>query len=91
MNMIRRRIKVLSMKFDNQDTGYVGITMSVDNPRDIYPKNLFEEYIDVSFEGHTFKAIRDYDKWLSVCYGDYMQLPPIEKRQGKHSIVAYYR
>ena len=38
-------------KYDSQCTGLVGITMSVDNPYDTYPSNLFEEYIDVEFEG----------------------------------------
>ncbi len=77
-------------KYDGQRTEYVGITMSVDNPFDLYPSDLFEYYIDVEFEGHTFKAIRQYDVWLKKCYGDYMQLPPVEKRTGKHSIKAYY-
>lgn len=91
MSDIRKKIKDVAMMYDGQNTGVVGITMSVDNPKDVYPSDLFEDYIDVSFEGHTFKAIRQYDKWLSVCYGDYMQLPPVEKRTGKHSVVAYYK
>lgn len=91
MNYIRKKIKDVAMMYDDHNTGVVGITMSVDNPKDVYPSDLFEDYIDVSFEGHTFKAIRQYDKWLSVCYGDYMQLPPIEQRTGKHHIVAYYK
>ena len=88
---IQKRISQLMQKYDGQKTESVGITMSVDNPYDTYPSNLFEEYITVSFENHHFKAIKQYDLWLKVCYGDYMQLPPVEKRQGKHSIIAYYR
>lgn len=91
MNYIRKRIKEIAMMYDGQDTGVVGITMSVDNPRDVYPSDLFEEYKDVEFEGMTFKAIRHYDIWLKACYGNYMQLPPEEKRIGKHDIIAYYK
>ena len=78
-------------KYNNKPTGIVGITMSQDNPFDTYPADLFEEFVDVEFEGKTFKAIRQYDAWLKVCYHDYMKLPPIDKRVGKHGIVAYYK
>lgn len=91
LKFIQSRIVKLSMKYDNDNTGRVGITMSVDNPEDTYPSDLFEEYIEVEFEGHVFKAIRQYNKWLTICYGDYMQLPPKDKRVGKHNIVAYYK
>ncbi len=89
--LIQKKIFNLMQRYDGERTDFVGITMSVDNPYDIYPSNLFEEFITVEFENHKFKAIRQYDLWLKVCYGDYMQLPPIEKRKEKHSIVAYYK
>lgn len=88
---VQKRIVALQRKYSETPSSKVGITVSVDNPFDTYPSNLFEEYIDVEFEGRMFSAIKNYDKWLSVCYGDYMQLPPPEKRVGKHSIVAYYK
>ena len=90
-SFIQKRIPLLSQKYDASPTGLVGITMSCDNPFDTYPANFFEEYVDVEFEGRSFKAIRQYDKWLRICYGDYMQLPPVEKRVGRHHITAYYK
>ena len=91
LQYIQKQIRALSTKYDDLPTGRVGITMSIDNPWDVYSSDLFEDYIDVSFEGHTLKAIRRYDNWLSVCYGDYMQLPPVDQRVGRHHIVAYYK
>lgn len=88
---IQKRISILSQKYNTFPTGLVGITMSRDNPFDTYPADMFEEYVDVEFEGRTFRAIRQYDKWLKICYGDYMQLPSAEKRAGKHRITAYYK
>jgi len=88
---IQTKISRLMQQYDGQFTGLVGITMSVDNPYDTYPSNLFEEFIDVEFEGLTFRAIRHYDTWLRVCYGNYMELPPLEKQVGKHDIIAYYK
>ena len=29
----------------------------------------------------------DYDKWLTISYGDYMQLPPPEERVYRHDAV----
>ncbi len=35
---------------------------------------------DIDFEGHTFMAPANPDAFLKVIYGDYMQIPPEEKR-----------
>ena len=51
----------------------------------------FDEYVDVSFEGETFKMIKGYDEYLRCQYGDYMQLPPLEERIQKHDYTAYYK
>ncbi len=36
----------------------------------------------VEFEGDLFKAPHDYIRYLEIKYGDYMTLPPEEKRRG---------
>lgn len=47
-----------------------------------YYKRLVHEWKiqDISFEGHTFFAPNDYDAYLKNLYGDYMQIPPEDKR-----------
>lgn len=40
----------------------------------------FAHLIELPFEGKQFLAIEDYDEWLTLIYGDYMQLPPENKR-----------
>ena len=52
------------------------------------PRESFERYCEVDFEGKRFMAIADYDAWLRKIYGDYMQLPPESKRH-THCITAY--
>lgn len=39
-----------------------------------------------NFEGISAKIYKNFDKYLSGLYGDYMQIPPLEKRE-KHFIV----
>ena len=50
-----------------------------------YPPNLFDEYIDIDFEGHKFSIVKDYHTMLTNEFGDYMQLPPEEERVCKHN------
>ena len=50
----------------------------------------FNDTIDAEFEGHKFKIMKGYDRVLRNIYGDYMQLPPEEQRQPKHSHVKLY-
>ncbi len=47
------------------------------------PSYCFKEYTEAEFEGMNFSAFKDYDKYLSILYGDYMKLPPVEKRKGQ--------
>lgn len=45
------------------------------------PKECFNDYIEKDFEGHIFKIFKKYDLYLTELYGDYMTMPPEEKRK----------
>lgn len=47
-----------------------------------YSSKLYYDYIMVDFEDSKFKAIRDYDSYLTRTYGDYMTPPPESERRG---------
>lgn len=51
--------------------------------------NIFKSKIKVLFEGCLFNAPIGYDEWLRSIYGDYMQLPPLEKQVTHHAFKAY--
>ena len=51
----------------------------------------FEDTIDVLFEGFSFSAMTGFDDYLSSTYGDYMKLPPIEKRVSHHDFKAFMK
>lgn len=56
-----------------------------------YEKKDFEEYTSLDFEDHQLMVIKEYDKVLRLLYGDYMQLPPVNKRKSKQSIhIRFY-
>lgn len=46
-----------------------------------YKRSWYEDTVDVRFEDKVFKGCKDYDEYLTFLYGDYMKLPPIEKRK----------
>lgn len=54
----------------------------------IFPDELFplKKY---SFEGHEFYGPQNADILLKRCYGDYMQLPPSDKRTPHYSSVTF--
>ncbi len=52
-----------------------------------FESEWFSESCEVEFEGHMFPAPKDWDKYLTIEYGDYMTPPPPEKRNGgSHTI-----
>lgn len=51
-----------------------------------YLEKWYDEVIDLEFENHKFMGTKYYDEYLTYVYGDYMELPPIEKRV-THSVV----
>lgn len=46
------------------------------------PSECFRDYIELEFEGMKFSAFRQYDRYLTLLYNRYMELPPVEKRKG---------
>lgn len=48
-------------------------------------EDSWEEPIQFEFEGEKFSGPKEWDKVLKMLYGDYMKLPPVEKRQPSHS------
>jgi lipopolysaccharide cholinephosphotransferase len=59
--------------------------------KEILPRSVYDAYTELEFEGHKFKALAAYDTYLSSIYGDYMQLPPEDKRVSHHVFEAYYK
>lgn len=57
--------------------------------RQVYDASFFSDLVDQEYEDFTIKIPRDYHTYLTQSYGDYMQLPPENKRIPSH-MVRYY-
>ena len=55
----------------------------------IADNSLFRDFTTLKFENAFYSVPVDYDKWLTINYGNYMELPPVEKRVTHHSYIAY--
>lgn len=72
-------------------TGHLGATTCVVNLRKEHlPASAFEPWTDIEFEGHQLMSMARPDVMLSSYYGNYMQLPPEEKRVPCHSDHKFY-
>lgn len=56
-----------------------------------FKKELLETIVDYKFEDRVFKGMKDYDQYLSNAYGNYMVLPPEEKRVCHHVHKAWWK
>lgn len=53
-----------------------------------YDKEWFAKYIEMPFADFSIRVPAGYDGYLKSVFGDYMKLPPIEKRNPAHG--CYY-
>jgi lipopolysaccharide cholinephosphotransferase len=51
----------------------------------IFKREWFEDTIELPFGDTMVVVPRDYDGYLTCLYGDYMTLPPVEKRVSEHN------
>ncbi len=51
-----------------------------------FPIEYLDEVIYVDFEGYQLPVPKEYDKYLTFLYGDYMELAPLSTRLGCHEI-----
>lgn len=83
-----KKIVKNSKKYSAVETGYIGnFTGYLANFK--CSKSVVDTVVDVEFEGKLYKAPSRYDEWLTLEYGDYMKLPPEEKRVSHHFFEAY--
>lgn len=53
------------------------------------PANITYRYTELDFEGRTFKVVEEYDKYLTMLYEDYMELPPEDERKPHIHLSAF--
>lgn len=84
----RAKLKNLLEKYDcDKSKKMAGTFLGAYKLREFTDVKYFRNRKKYQFEDGEFYGTDDYDGYLTCIYGDYMQLPPEEKRIGKHKIV----
>ena len=68
---------------------YIGCTLWGYGPQERIEKEGYLQPVKVQFEGEEFNGPSNFDAYLSGLYGEYMKLPPEEKRRTRHDIIVY--
>ena len=78
-------------KYKYEDSKNVAFILSAYKKKEILNKKIYDDIILVQFEDEKFNAPSGYDDYLKALYGNYMELPPIEKRKTHHFFDAYWK
>lgn len=65
----------------NRRTRFMGVPSAISYEREILPSDIFVELTVGNFCGSDVKIPANYDRYLTNLYGNYMELPPLEKRE----------
>ncbi len=82
------QIDKIARKYNFEDSKYVGVVVWGYGQKEKNRKEDMDSYIKWTFEGSEFCIIKGYDIYLRKLYGEYMKLPPKEKRV-THNIKAW--
>lgn len=75
------KLNELLKKYDYDSAELVSSDILHNHP---VSRKLFEESAHYMFEGLEFLSVKNADEYLTELFGDYMQLPPVEKRVSNH-------
>ena len=87
-----RKMNEVASKVDYSNSSHCAQLMCSVRSPDLcyYRKSIFDTETELEFEGRFFKAVGAYDEFLTASYGNYMELPPLEKRVRPHHFAKFY-
>lgn len=87
-SVLKNNADEVNRRYNNEKTNYYfETTGATPYGKWLVPSKCLEELDVAEFEGIRFSVPADYDLYLKNIYGDYMKLPPIEKRGNQHQII----
>lgn len=75
--------------YKNCESNYMGYILSRYMEKEVFPREVFEEYEDTQFENLKVRKIKNHDAYLTQLFGDYMVLPPENQRE-THDYYKFY-
>ena len=84
-------LSLFAQKFNNKGYSYAFECVQGLLQKNRFKKELFESIVRMPFEDRMFYGFKEYDAYLNNAYGDYTQLPPIEKQVSHHAFMAWWK
>ena len=92
-NFVLDILENLSYKYilnlQNKNYENLGNMFGAYNIKEDFKAEIYENLTFAKFENLELPIPKNYDFYLTQLYGDYMKLPPIEKRVPKHKKIEY--
>lgn len=88
-NRLHKKIYKLARSLPYEESEYVGEYIDQVGSKRIVNRKEYSQSVDLQFENLLLPAPIGWDKYLTQFYGDYMQLPPEEKRVLAHGYKLY--
>ena len=84
------KIDKLLRKQKIEGAKYIGNIMGAYRTREIVPAEYYGQGAYYTFEGMQLRGLEKYEEYLTFTYGDYMQLPPEDKRKTHFKILEVH-
>lgn len=91
LSSLQKKYLDSALKNSFDDSEFVFAAGGAYGVRDIFPGKWFEKEIELQFENLSVKAFNGYDFYLTQLYGDYVTLPPEDKRVTPHHSIVYFK
>lgn len=90
-NVIVKRMNDFLQTYSFETSLYAGAITGTYGEKEYMEADVFRSYTELPFEGEYFMCIKKYDAYLEKHYGNYMELPPEEKRVTHHKFKVYWK
>jgi len=90
--LLKKRLKYIDnliVKYTKDESGYLINYYGRWRSKEILSKNIFGDPKMYPFENLTLSGVENSDAYLTALYGNYMQLPPEEKRINHIHAMSY--
>ena len=86
---LKRKLVDGQKAYPYEAAGVAGVYFAAEKTRTFLEKRIYDCMGTALFEGRDYPALKYFDEYLTSLYGDYMQLPPEEKRVSHHAYDSY--
>lgn len=80
-----------AQKYNHKNCEYFAAVAFAGGKRKAYSKRYLGAGTKLKFESDFYNAPERWDEYLTVAYGNYMELPPVEERISNHRFKVYWK